>query len=200
VRAIGSGELCSSSLGDGVCVGGGGSPVNVRWWGKPQWERRNSAILPGRLARCGRQHKGVAVAKTVAIVWSGFGWGKPLGATPYTGKLVPTTRKRCRLQSYMIFVLIQSGFSWRSQGTEGFPSRQRCELSSVWVIMRMMESWSGRPRLHAGHWAVRWAAQREKGGSRLGPLSRFRPMANRKMRKCFLFSNVFYISNQFKFK
>jgi hypothetical protein len=49
-------------------------------------------------------------AKTVARVGAQFGWGKPLETTPYIGKLVPTTRNRRGLQSYVIFVLIQSGF------------------------------------------------------------------------------------------
>jgi hypothetical protein len=35
-------------------------------------------------------------------------------------------------------------------------------------ILRTTESWPSRPRLHAGHWALRWATQREKGGSWLG--------------------------------
>jgi hypothetical protein len=64
VRAAGGGDLPCSSLGDSV----GGSLVYLRRWRKHQWERRTMAILPGRLARCGRQHKGVAAAKTVARV------------------------------------------------------------------------------------------------------------------------------------
>jgi hypothetical protein len=66
-------------------------------------------ILHGRLARHGRQHKGVAAAKMVARVGAEFGWGKPLGTAPYIGKLVPTSHNQCGLQSYVIFVLIRSG-------------------------------------------------------------------------------------------
>jgi hypothetical protein len=66
-------------------------------------------ILHGRLARHGRQHKGVVAAKMVARVGAEFGWGKPLGTAPYIGKLVPTSHNQCGLQSYVIFVLIRSG-------------------------------------------------------------------------------------------
>jgi hypothetical protein len=65
VRAAGGGGLSSSSLGDGV---GEGSPVYLKRRGKHQWERWTPAILPGRLARRGRQHNGVAAAKMVARV------------------------------------------------------------------------------------------------------------------------------------
>jgi hypothetical protein len=88
VRAAGGGDLSSSSLGDGVGVSG--VPQKT---GKHQWERRTPAILPGRLARCGRQHNGLAAAKMVARVRARLGWGKSLGMAPYIGKLVPTTRK-----------------------------------------------------------------------------------------------------------
>jgi hypothetical protein len=87
-----------------------GSPVFLRRWGKHQWKRWTPAILPRRLARHGRQHKGVAAAKTVARVQAQSGWAKPLGMAPYIGKLVPTTRKRCGLRSYEIYILIRSGF------------------------------------------------------------------------------------------
>jgi hypothetical protein len=126
------------------------SLVYLRRWGKHQWERRTPAILLGRLARRGRHHKGVAAAKMVARVWAQFGWGNPLGTAPYIGKLVPTTHKRCGLQSYAIFILILSRFSWRSQGTEGFPSRQRRELGSILVLHEDDGVLAGPA------WAARW--------------------------------------------
>jgi hypothetical protein len=46
----------------------GGSSVYLKRWGKHQRERWTPTILPGRLAQHGRQHKGVAAAKTVARV------------------------------------------------------------------------------------------------------------------------------------
>jgi hypothetical protein len=110
VVSEGSGDLPFPSLGDGVCVWGGGSPVYLRLWRKHQWKWRTPAILPARLARRGRQHKGVVVAKMVARVEARFGWGKLLRMAPYIGKLVPTTRNRRRLQSYSISILIRSGF------------------------------------------------------------------------------------------
>jgi hypothetical protein len=71
VTAAGGGGLSSSSLGEGV----GGSSVYLRQRGKHQWEQRTMAILLGRLAQCGWQHDGVAVAKTVAGDCAQFGWG-----------------------------------------------------------------------------------------------------------------------------
>jgi hypothetical protein len=140
-----------------VCVWGGGSPVYLRLWRKHQWKWRTPAILPGRLARRGRQHKGVVVAKMVARVEARFGWGKLLRMAPYIGKLVPTTRNRRRLQSYSISILIRSGFRRRSQGTEGFLSRRQCKLGLA-LVLREDDEVLAWPAC-----AARWPPGREVG-------------------------------------
>jgi hypothetical protein len=136
--------------------------VYLRRRGKHQWEQWTPEILLVRLARRGRQHNGVAAAKMVARVWARFGWVKPLGMTPYIGKLVPITRKRCELQSYVIFILIRSRFSWRSWGKEGFSSRWWRKLGSDSVHREDDGVLAGLA------WATSWATRREKGGSQLG--------------------------------
>jgi hypothetical protein len=204
VRAAGGGGLSSSSLGDGV---GEGSPVYLKRRGKHQWERWTPAILPGRLARRGRQHNGVAAAKMVARVWARFGWGTPLGMTPYIGKLIPTTCKRCELQFYVIFVLIRSIFGWRSRGREGFPSRWRRKLGSSWGrwspdrdgmgCTLVTGPWCGpREEKKEGavlglYWALR---EKQRGGERLSRLGFYQgsaPWPIEKWEKGFLFFKSF---------
>jgi hypothetical protein len=68
MRAAGSGDLSSSSLGDNVPGGGGWSLVYLWRWGKHQWWWRTPVIFPGWLARCRRQHNGMVTAKSVARV------------------------------------------------------------------------------------------------------------------------------------
>jgi hypothetical protein len=55
--------------------------------------------------------------------------------------------------------------------------------------------WSRPERAGAGHaveilWAATWAAHRGEKQSQTRPVGEFRPMANRKMRKAFYFSNL----------
>jgi hypothetical protein len=181
MRAAGGSDLPCSCSGDGV----GGSPMYLRQRGKHQWQWRTPAILPRRLVRRGRQHKGVVVAKTVARVRARFGWGKLLRMAPYIGKLVPSTHNRCGLQSYMISILSRTGFGWRSQGTVGFPSRRWHKLGSISVLCED-NGVVARPA-----WTTHWPLGREVGrgknrkwgGERRGRMGRtqiptgFRPVA-----------------------
>jgi hypothetical protein len=55
------------------------------------------------------------------------------GLAHFIGILVPTTRERCGLQSYVIFVLIWRGFGGRSRRKGRISLRRRRKLNSVSV-------------------------------------------------------------------
>jgi hypothetical protein len=111
--------------------------------------------------------------------------GKTARDAPYIGKLVPTTRNRCGLQSYVISILIRSGFGCRSRGTEGFPSRRPHELGLVSILCEddgVLAGPAWAARLPLGH-EVRSVKNRKGGGERRGRMGRtqipagFRPVA-----------------------
>jgi hypothetical protein len=187
MRAAGGSDLPCSCSGDGV----GGSPMYLRQRGKHQWQWRTPAILPRRLVRRGRQHKGVVVAKTVARVRARFGWGKLLRMAPYIGKLVPSADSN---PTWFLF-WVGPDLVEDHKGRWDFPHGGDTSSVRSRFFVRTMESWPGQPGLLTGHWAVRLAAgkiengegKEEAGWAGLRFLLGFGQLPNRNQENPFLF-------------